>query len=106
MKRDVRQKLFTPDLVKLCAASFFYQLAFQMVLPVISLYAVGKGASESIAGLVIGVFAISALCARVPLGRYIDTHRRKGLLITGALIHVLGPILYISSPDTAFLVGT
>ena len=101
---NVKPKLFTRDLIKLCAASFFFQLAFQMVLPVISLYAVGMGASTSIAGLVIGVFAISALCARIPLGRYIDTHRRKGLLILGALLHVLGPILYIFSPDPAFLV--
>jgi len=101
---DVKPKLFTPDLVKLCAASFLFQLAFQMVLPVISLYAVELGASESIAGLVIGVFAVSALCARIPLGRYIDTHHRKGLLLVGSALHVLGPLLYLVSSSPSVLI--
>ncbi len=72
-----RPPIFTPDLVRIFVAAFFFALSMQIILPVISLYAVELGGTESVAGLTIGIFAISSFFVRIPLGLYIDTLGRK-----------------------------
>jgi len=99
-----KSPLLTPDLLRIFAAAFFFALSMQIIVPLISLYTVELGGTASVAGVAIGIFSISALCARIPLGRYIDTHGRKKLLVIGALISVTCPVLYIASPDPTTLI--
>jgi len=58
--------------------------------------------TTAIIGILLGLTPLIAIFARFPMGRYIDRKGRKLILVTGAVIYVLTPVLYSLAPDTAF----
>ena len=80
------------------------QTAFNLILPLLSLYVLQFGASLSTAGLVVGIFALTALLLGPPAGLLIDRVSKKRLLIVCTLINGLATFGYILAPNTAVMI--
>lgn len=98
------EKLYSRDFFVLAGSTFAFFMSFHMLLPILSPYAKSLGAGEGEIGLIIGIFAFVAVLSRIPYGSYADRHRKKNLLLLGALIFALSPLLYSISPNPPSLV--
>ena len=90
----VRPRLWTRSYVVIILVSLFTFLGFQMLLPTLPVYAKRLGASDAEAGLVIGIFAFSALLVRPLTGYALDRWGRKVILLSGLAIFTLSVISY------------
>ncbi len=101
----MREKLYTRDFFILAGSTFAFFMSFHMLLPIISPYAKQLGAGEGEIGAIIGIFALVAVLSRIPYGSYADKHSKKNLLLLGAFIFALSPLLYSMSSNPEVLVG-
>jgi predicted MFS family arabinose efflux permease len=86
------------------ASTFFYWTALYIYVPVLSVYAQSKGASLSMVGLIVAVYAFPQLALRIPLGIWSDSlGRQKPLVIAGIGMVTLGAITLIVAPNPLFL---
>lgn len=99
------EKLYTRDFFTLAASTFAFFMSFHMLLPIISPYAKHLGAREGEIGVIIGIFALVAVLSRIPYGSYADKHSKKNLLLLGAFIFALSPLLYGLSSNPEALIG-
>ncbi|MDR2100761.1 MAG: MFS transporter [Campylobacteraceae bacterium] len=69
-------------------------LGLFIVLPVLSLYALGlEGASEILVGATLGIYAVSQMMMQVPFGVLSDKIGRKEVLFIGTLIFLAGSLI-------------
>ncbi len=97
------QPLWTKDFILITLANFFIFLGFQMLLPVLPVYATKLGGTDASAGLVVGVFTLSAVLMRPIAGRLLDQHGRKGVYLSGLVLFLLSVIAYHWVPTVLFL---
>lgn len=89
-----RPLLFTRTFCLTCVSTFCFFASFYLLLAVLPLYVLAHGGDEAEIGLIIGVFALSAMCWRPVSGRIMDRQGRRAVLLTGAAIFLLSSILY------------
>ncbi len=78
----------------------FRFLGLFIVLPVISVYALSlPGSNPTLVGIVIGGYAITQMLFQVPFGIMSDKLGRKGTIITGLLLFIIGSIICAVSTD-------
>ena len=78
----------------------FRFLGLFIVLPVISVYALSlPGSNPTLVGIVIGGYAITQMLFQVPFGIMSDKLGRKGTIITGLLLFIIGSIICAISTD-------
>jgi MFS family permease len=82
-----------PFVLLWCATLFFY-LSFQLLLAVLPLYATRLGGREAHVGLIIGLFAFSAMLLRPIAGQLADSVGRRPLVLAGAAIFALAALGY------------
>jgi MFS family permease len=82
--------------VVLWLATLFFFLGFQMLLPVMPLYAAWLGAREADVGFIIGVFALAAMVLRPLAGDLADRIGRRPLVLLGTAIFALAPLGYLA----------
>lgn len=87
-------RLLTRDFALLWTGALAFMGSFQLLLTVLPLYARELGASEPEIGLIIGLFAGSAMLVRLPVGWQLDRGRRVPLLMAGAAIFALSSAGY------------
>jgi MFS family permease len=87
-------KLLSRDFVLLWLSSLLGFGSFFLLLTVLPLYALELGGRESEVGLVLGVFALSAMCLRPFVGRQLDRRGRVPLLALGGLVFALASAGY------------
>lgn len=75
-------------------ASVFAFLSLTLMVVSLPLYVQEVGGDPSQIGLVIGVFALSALASRPYVGRLVDGWGRKPVFLLGTLIFALTPLAY------------
>ena len=80
--------------VVLWLATLLFYLGFQLLLPVMPLYATALGAREAHVGLIIGVFALAAMLLRPVAGDLADRLGRRPLVLLGSAIFALAPLGY------------
>jgi MFS family permease len=80
--------------VVLWLATLLFYLGFQLLLPVMPLYATELGAREAHVGLIIGIFALAAMVLRPIAGDLADRVGRRPLVLLGAAIFLLAPLGY------------
>src|SRR5262245_21364091 len=99
-------RLFSRDFVLLCVSSFLFSLSMFLLFAVLPLFVVQalQGANSQ-DGLIMGVFAVSAVLARPSSGRIVDLWSRKTGLRIGACIYCLAPALYTQAHSVALMVG-
>ena len=89
-----QQTLWNRDFILILLISLFTFVGFQMLMPTLPMFAKQLGGSDATAGLVIGVFAISALLARPVSGYALDRFGRQYLLFAGLLLFTISTIAY------------
>jgi MFS family permease len=87
----------------LCASSLLFYLSFQLLLPVVPLYAARLGAREGHVGLIIGVFAFAAMLLRPVAGELADRAGRRPLVLAGAAIFAAASAAYAAVPTLGAL---
>lgn len=98
-----QEKLWTKDFVLIASINLIIFLGFQMLMPTLPVYVMKLGGSESSAGLVMGVFAVSSVLIRPFAGRAIDTYGRKGIFLVGLIVFVLSVLAYNWLPSVMIL---
>jgi MFS family permease len=80
--------------VVLWLATLLFYLGFQLLLPVIPLYAASLGAREADVGFIMGAFAFAAMVLRPLAGDLADRLGRRPLVLLGTAIFALAPLGY------------
>ena len=81
-KNSPKDRLVTPSFVFAFISSFLLFFAFYLILPILPLYLQEEyGASESVIGMVLASYVVTALIIRPFGGFMVDKFARKGLLI-------------------------
>lgn len=80
--------------VVLWLSNLLFYLSFQLLLPVVPLYAASLGGREADVGLIIGVFAFAAMVLRPVAGRLADRVGRRPLVLAGALVFAVASSAY------------
>jgi Major Facilitator Superfamily len=75
-------------------ATLLFYLGFQLLLPVIPLYAARVGADEALVGFVMGAFAFAAMVLRPLAGDLVDRIGRWPLVLLGTGIFALASAGY------------
>lgn len=102
---DKQTSLWTRDFVLICLANLTIFLGFQMLLPTLPVYVEFLGGDEAMAGLVIGVFTISAVLVRPFVGMALDVYGRKIIYLSGLLIFLLSSLAYNWAPTVLVLLA-
>lgn len=103
LKPSEKQPLWTKNFLLITLNNLFIFLGFQVLLPVLPVYATALGGSEFYAGLVIGVFTISAVLIRPFSGRWLDQYGRKGVYLGGLALFSLSVLAYHWTPTLLLL---
>jgi len=96
-------RILTRDFVFVCLAGGGFFASFMLLLAVLPLYLRDLGGSDSQVGLVIGIFAISALFPRPFIGREIDRGGSKRFMLAGAAVFILSSFLYLLASSIPIL---
>ncbi len=97
------QPLWTKDFILITLANLFIFLGFQMLMPVLPVYATKLGGTEAWAGLVIGIFTISTVIMRPFAGRLLDQKGRRGVYLSGLLLFMVCVLAYNWAPTVLVL---
>jgi predicted MFS family arabinose efflux permease len=100
-----RPRLVTPAFAYLCLSTFLVYLSFYLLLPVLPVYAIRQGIQESAVGLIIGVFALTAMVLKPWVGWALDWRGRRRLLVTGASLFAVASGLYPLTASTLSLLA-
>lgn len=87
-------RVWSPAVAVLWAATFFVFLSFYLLLPVLPVYALREGVPESAIGLIIGVFALTAMVLKPWVGWMLDWRGRRGILLSGGAVFGAACVLY------------
>ncbi len=75
-------------------------LGLFLVLPVISVYALNiEGGTATLAGIVVGGYALTQMLFQIPFGLMSDKLGRKGTITTGLLLFAIGSIICALAND-------
>jgi MFS family permease len=88
-------RIWSADFLRVCLANFGNFGSFYLLLAVLPLYVLAVGGEESQVGLIMGVFALSALGARPVLGTLIDRQGRKPVMFVSLAGMLLASGLYL-----------
>ncbi|MFQ5886499.1 MAG: MFS transporter, partial [Anaerolineae bacterium] len=76
------------------ASTFLFFFSMHLLITPLPLYIKEVGGEPSQIGLVMGMFALTAVLSRPLVGRLVDTWGRKPVMIMGSAIFILGPLFY------------
>lgn len=102
----MKEKLWTGPYVLILTAGTFTSLSFYMIMPMITKYAVGIGATLTLAGTIAGLFSITALIVRPVSGLVADRSNRKALLLISTGCIMLCALMYSISTSIPMLIFT
>jgi MFS family permease len=85
---------YSPSLYLTIAANFFFFTSFQWSFVALPGYIQELGGDAALIGLAYGLFTLSAVVARPGVGWLADHWGRKPVLLVGAAIFALSPVLY------------
>jgi MFS family permease len=95
MHRDASSSdRYPPDFYLAVLANFFFFASFQWVFATLPGYIQQIGGGPTQIGLAYGLFTLSAVASRPGIGRLIDRWGRKPMLLAGAAVFTLSPLLY------------
>ncbi len=102
----VPEKLFTRDFLLLCVSNFMFSASMFQLFAVLPLFVVQElHGAQSQVGLVMGIFAVSAVLSRPASGRIVEVWNRKAGLSLGALIYFIAPALYTQVTSVSAMLG-
>ena len=100
-----KEPIFSRNFLLLALANLSTFGSFHVLLATLPIYLQAVGGKESEIGLVMGVFAITALLARPFAGKASDIFGKKMFMIMGGIGMALAPLLYIYSISVLPMIG-
>lgn len=88
MSRGSLSLLRDREFLALSGTAFARSQAYSTILIALALYADQFGTTSSVEGLFGTAIALAQLLIVLPLGRYVDTHNAKRILVVGLLINI------------------
>src|SRR5690606_37859295 len=86
-------RIYTTQFWLICASSYFFFASFNMIIPELPAYLTSLG-GEKYKGLIISLFALTALLARPFSGTMADRFGRVPVMITGSAVCLVMGLLY------------
>jgi MFS family permease len=99
------QSIYSPDFLLVTLASFFFFASFYLLLVPLPLYIAQIGGEAAAVGLVMATFALASVLVRPLMGRLVDTLGRRTILLAGAGLFTLGPLLFIVAASVPLLMA-
>ncbi len=93
------------NLVILFAAALFFWCSMASLLPTLPAYVEDIGGTKQEIGMVMGGFAIGLLLFRPRLGRMVDGHSRKAVLLLGIVVAAIAPLGYLFVKSIPLLIA-
>ena len=100
-----KEPIFSRNFLLLSLANLSTFGSFHVLLATLPIYLQTVGGKESEIGLVMGMFAITALLARPFAGKASDIFGKKMFMIMGGIGMALAPLLYIYSSSLLPMIG-
>ncbi len=100
-----KEPIFTYNFILASLVNFFSSTSVTVLLATLPIYIFKIGARQSEVGLIIGMFAITALIVRPFAGIAADVWGRRKFMILGGIGMTVSPLLYIVATSTAPLLG-
>lgn len=97
------ERFLTKDYILIALFSFLSSAASYMLFTGTPLYAISLGAKNTIAGLMMGVFMITAIIFRPIFGVIADYGKRKTVLLIGIIISIIACFFYPFALSISFL---
>ncbi|PJI08463.1 MULTISPECIES: MFS transporter [Clostridium] len=98
------KKLWNINFISLLGISTLTFLAFYLVYPLLSKYSIGLGASLSMAGVIVGLFSITALFIGPFGGILTDRTSKKYVMIIGTFINGIATLGYSLAPNIGVVI--
>lgn len=96
---------YRPSFYLVVLANLFFFTGFQWTFVTLPGYVQAIGGDAAAIGLAFGLFSLSAVLARPGVGWLVDRWGRKPVMLLGASIFALAPVLYVYTPQVgAFLI--
>jgi MFS family permease len=86
--------LWTKDFILTSISNLFLFFSFHLLTPILPIYIVEMGGDKFAAGMVVGIFTITALAIRPFAGGALDVFDRKKVLYFGLFVFILTVISY------------
>lgn len=93
-KDATTEKLWSGKLTFILVIGMLYTFTFQLMAPILTMYAVSLNASLALAGVLTGILAFTALAMRPVTGIITDTYNKKTLLFVSALLTSFAVLFY------------
>jgi MFS family permease len=100
-----QQPLWTRDFILISLANFCVFMGLHMLMPVIPVYTIELGGSETWAGFIAGGFTLSVVLIRPLVGNLLDRQGRKGVYLIGILFFLLCTLAYHWVPSILTLLA-
>lgn len=88
------KNLWTRDFILTSLSNLFLFFSFHLLTPILPVYVMEMGGDKFAAGMVVGIFTVSALIIRPFAGGALDAFDRKKVLYFGLIIFILSMISY------------
>lgn len=89
-----KMRIWTKDFSLLLTSNMFYSVALYMLMPMIPLYIVSLGGSDTEVGLVASAFSISSIAMRFSINLLFTRTPKKTLLLAGTALTALVVVIY------------
>ena len=86
--------IFTHSFISVMLINFFIFFSFQMIFPTLPLYIHELGGSDSVVGLIMGVFTVTSLISRPFAGFALDKFGRRKVFLLGLAVLCIGAFSY------------
>lgn len=99
------ERLISRDFLLACLGRAAFFSSTSLLMAVIPLYVLSIGGSESLTGLVVGMFSVPVVILSVFAGRYGDERGRKGMMLLGSAVLLPAALLYNLAVSIPLLIG-
>ena len=89
-----REPLLKKPFLLVILINFLLFFSMYLLMPTLPIYALRLGGSKTAAGLIIGLFSVSAVLVRPWFGQLMDSRGRKTVLVIGTIIFFLSTLAY------------
>ncbi|MCR2805879.1 MFS transporter [Paenibacillus soyae] len=105
MQNYHKQSYWSGAYLRICVCNLFLFCAFQMLLPILPVYMIDNGGSESAVGWITGLITIAAVLIRPFTGYALDRFRRNRIVFAGSTALALAAAAYTVSASTGWMAG-
>ncbi len=101
----LNRAIYTREFILLCLVAMLFFSSHHLLTPVVPLYLKGIHINELAIGGIVAMFMLASLIVRPVLGKLTDEHCKKTMMLIGAGLFAVCPLLYLlAATEWAFYV--